>query len=98
VLRHQPETIGLQLDQAGWADLDILDNCAVQAGHALDRETILAVVETNAKRRFALSADGSRIRALPGHSTCRVCIDHTERTAPSRLYHGTATWFLDCIW
>ena len=68
VLRHRPETIGLSLDAQGWADLDDLIARAAARGQSLTRDLIARVVAENDKQRFALSADGRRIRANQGHS------------------------------
>jgi putative RNA 2'-phosphotransferase len=97
VLRHQPESIGLALDSEGWADLDALITCAANAGRKLSPALIAEVVATNEKKRFALSPDGKRIRAVQGHSTGSVAIAYAEQTPPDLLYHGTATRFLESI-
>ena len=68
VLRHAPESAGLRLDEAGWVDTDALLQAAARAGMTLDRATLERVVSENDKQRFALSADGTRIRANQGHS------------------------------
>ena len=59
-------------------------------------ELIEEIVRTNDKQRFALSDDGSRIRANQGHSV-KVELDLPPREPPELLYHGTATRFLDAI-
>lgn len=97
VLRHQPESIGLTLDSEGWADVNTLIACAKKDNDFIDQEIILKVVETSDKKRFALSEDGSRIRAVQGHSTQQVDIRYKEKMPPDFLYHGTATRFLDAI-
>jgi putative RNA 2'-phosphotransferase len=97
VLRHAPEAIGLNLDSQGWADIDALIAGAAIDGRALDRGLIQAVVDGNGKKRFSLSEDGSRIRAVQGHSTETVAITHEARTPPEFLFHGTATRFLESI-
>ncbi len=71
VLRHQPERIGLTLDGAGWAEVDELLAAARRAGVALDRPTLERVVAENDKQRFALSPDGTRIRASQGREVRR---------------------------
>ncbi|EMH4721376.1 TPA: RNA 2'-phosphotransferase [Pseudomonas aeruginosa] len=90
VLRHQPEAIGLTLDGEGWADIDALIAGAARDGRALDRVLLGAVVENNDKKRFALSADGQRIRAVQGHSHAAVAIAYAPAVPPAVLYHGTA--------
>ena len=96
VLRHQPESIGLQLDAAGWARADDLIAAARQTGKALDDELLRQIVERGDKRRFALSADGRRIRANYGHSI-PIDLGLEPVEPPDLLYHGTATRFLDSI-
>ena len=97
VLRHEPHAIGLTLDREGWAEIDALIGGAQQAGHALDVELIRAVVGSSDKKRFALSDDGQRIRAVQGHSTDAVAIQREPKQPPEFLYHGTASRFLDSI-
>lgn len=97
VLRHEPHAIGLTLDREGWADVDTLIRLVRTAGQELDRALIQAVVANSDKKRFALSEDGKRIRAVQGHSTQDVSIAYAARTPPPVLYHGTATRFLASI-
>lgn len=54
VLRHQPETIGIELDQNGWTDTNELIVKANDYGIKVDRELLSHIVETNSKKRFAL--------------------------------------------
>jgi putative RNA 2'-phosphotransferase len=96
VLRHDPEKIGLTLDAAGWAEVDELIAAAARSGVDLDRETLARVVAENDKQRFALSPDGRRIRANQGHSV-DVDLGLEPRTPPERLFHGTASRFVDSI-
>lgn len=96
VLRHQPKTAYLTLDSAGWTDVeDLLRGCA-KARHPLTRKQLQHIVETNAKKRFEFSADGTRIRASQGHSI-QVDLAYESQVPPELLYHGTATRFLDSI-
>ncbi|SFI60091.1 putative RNA 2'-phosphotransferase [Pseudomonas argentinensis] len=97
VLRHEPQTIGLQLDSEGWAEIDALLEGAARSGRQLDIEPLQAVVADNDKQRFSLSADGRRIRAAQGHSTTQVQLQHVQKQPPERLYHGTASRFLQSI-
>lgn len=97
VLRHQPDAIGITLDLEGWADIEVLIAAAAKDGKQLDRDLIQAVVATNDKKRFAISEDGLRIRAVQGHSTESVDINYVEQVPPEFLYHGTATRFMESI-
>lgn len=96
ILRHHPESIGLTLDSQGWADIDELIRTAKQAGQALDRTLLEGVVWENNKQRFALSADGSKIRANQGHSI-EIDLALIPIEPPPILYHGTAKRFLTSI-
>lgn len=96
VLRHQPATAHLTLDAAGWAGVEeLLAGCA-KARRAITREQLQHVVDTNAKKRFEFSADGTRIRASQGHSI-EVDLAYEPQEPPALLYHGTATRFLVAI-
>ncbi|MFD4611886.1 RNA 2'-phosphotransferase [Streptomyces sp. NPDC058440] len=86
-LRHQPERIGLTLDEAGWVEIDALITAASAHGFRFTREELDHVVATNDKRRFAI--EGSRIRASQGH-TIDVDLGLPAATPPPYLYHGTA--------
>lgn len=97
LLRHQPQSIGLTLDREGWAEIDELLDCAQRHGKKITRALIEQAVRLNDKKRFALSPDGRRIRAVQGHSSGLVDISYTPQTPPDLLWHGTATRFLDAI-
>jgi putative RNA 2'-phosphotransferase len=96
VLRHAPETIKLQLDKNGWADVDELIAQCNQFGKKLDFDLLEEVVETNDKKRFAFNEDLTKIRASQGHS-----IDVDLGLNPTQpigfLYHGTVKEFIDSI-
>ena len=96
VLRHQPETAYIQLDEAGWVEVDsLLAGCA-RARKPLTMEQLNHIVSTNSKRRFEFSESGTHIRASQGHSV-EVDLQYAPQTPPELLYHGTASRFLDDI-
>lgn len=97
LLRHEPQSIGLQLDDQGWADLDDLIEQSSRHGRPISRDDILEVVATSDKKRFTLSDDNRRIRAAQGHTTKSVQLEYPQSTPPEHLYHGTASRFLDSI-
>jgi putative RNA 2'-phosphotransferase len=96
VLRHHPDAIQLQLDANGWANVDDLIKGARSQGVLLDMPLLLHVVETNNKKRFALNADKTRIRASQGHSV-DIELGLQPQQPPPVLYHGTSTRFLNLI-
>ncbi|MFF6780948.1 RNA 2'-phosphotransferase [Streptomyces sp. NPDC012510] len=93
-LRHQPERIGLTLDDGGWVSIDTLIEAAASHGFHFTRAELNHVVEANDKRRFAVAGD--RIRANQGH-TIEVDLGLPSATPPPHLYHGTVTAFLGAI-
>jgi len=93
VLRHAPETAGLELDPGGWAP--IADVIAGAEG-PLTEDQIRSVVASSDKQRFSISEDGLRIRANQGHSV-PVDLGLIPQTPPDRLYHGTVEKFLAAI-
>lgn len=97
ILRHAPEKIGLALDPQGWADIGQLLALANQHGRRISREQLDEVVGRDSKTRYAISADGLRIRANQGHSLAAVEIALPASTPPAVLYHGTASRFVDAI-
>ncbi|MBC9910052.1 RNA 2'-phosphotransferase [Chitinophaga varians] len=96
VLRHSPETIGLQLDDQGWADVQELMGKAARKGQHFSMEELLIVVAECEKQRFALNDDHTRIRANQGHSV-NVSLDLEAVEPPEYLYHGTVGKFMQAI-
>ena len=92
VLRHKPQSIGLNLDINGWADIDELIEKAKNM--ELSKELIEEVVKDNDKQRFIIK--NNKIRANQGHSI-EVDLEFKSVTPPSKLYHGTATKFIESI-
>lgn len=88
VLRHQPETIGIQLDQNGWTDVDTLLEKSNSYGIKFDKEILMHIVESNSKKRFAFTDTFDKIRASQGHSI-DIELGYTNQKPPEILYHGT---------
>lgn len=96
VLRHRPDTLGLELGEGGWVTVDDLLGAFVHTGRPLSRDRLEIVVAENDKQRFEFSQDQSRIRARQGHSV-EVDLGYELASPPDVLYHGTATRNLDSI-
>lgn len=96
VLRHQPEKIGLSLDENGWADVAELLRLSKNANVKFSLEDLINVVRENDKQRFVFSEGNTKIRANQGHS---VSIDLAldPIIPPNTLYHGTAINNLSAI-
>lgn len=89
ILRHKPETIGITLDEHGWADVkELIDGINHSPGNKIDMETLEEIVRTDEKQRYSFNEDHSRIRANQGHSIS-VDVELEERIPPAILWHGT---------
>lgn len=91
ILRHKPETIGLKLDENGWANVDELIKKM-----NLSLSDLEQIVKNNNKNRYSFSEDKTKIRANQGHSV-KVDVELKEVYPPSILYHGTAEKNVDSI-
>jgi putative RNA 2'-phosphotransferase len=89
VLRHQPELIGLNLDEQGWTPVPELLEKLRQQNIVIDHTALQQIVATNNKKRFAFNEDQTQIRASQGHSV-GVSLDYHPTIPPAVLYHGTA--------
>jgi len=96
ILRHQPDVIGIKLDENGWADVDALIAGCNRKGNKLDFKILQYIVENNSKKRYAFNEDCSKIRASQGHSL-EVELGYTAQEPPETLYHGTAQQHLESI-
>lgn len=90
LLRHQPEAIGLGMDNHGWVSVAELIGKINGAGRYHITESVLAeIVRTDNKGRFRYSEDGQKIKACQGHSLSWVEPELTVCPPPKYLYHGT---------
>lgn len=90
VLRHRPDAIGLTLDPGGWAAIEDLQAASAVRGRVITRVQLDEVVAHDDKHRFAIHADGQRIRACQGHSIA-VDLGYAPTLPPEVLYHGTTS-------
>lgn len=96
ILRHKPETIGIKLDDYGYADVNELIEKINNTGRNINIEILEQIVKEDNKQRYSFNDDRSKIRANQGHSI-NVNVELRELEPPRFLYHGTATRFLDNI-
>lgn len=96
VLRHSPETIGIELDENGWADVDELIKKCAKHRYVFTIVQLEEIVATNNKKRYAFNEDNTKIRANQGHSI-DINLELNSVEPPEYLYHGTATRFLSSI-
>lgn len=88
ILRHKPETIGISLDEHGWANVDELIS-GIAKLQPFDMDMLKEIVETDNKQRYSFNEDMTLIRANQGHSI-PVDVELEKKTPPTILYHGTA--------
>src|SRR3712207_2229181 len=96
LLRHQPENLGITLDEAGWTDVQELLVKMQQKGMQVNFELLKQVVDNNDKKRFAFNQDFTKIRASQGHSIS-IDLGLQPQEPPDFLYHGTAEKNLNSI-
>lgn len=94
VLRHDPAAIGIELEDGGWVDVDVLLAALAANGRPLEPERLDRLVSGMDKPRFERA--GGRIRATHGHSV-DVDIRRSPAVPPPVLYHGTVERFLPRI-
>ena len=88
VLRHNPASIGLSLDENGYACICELLVKLDESGANVDKATLKKIVESDKKGRFSFNDDKTKIRANYGHSFA-VDLNLTPLCPPAVLYHGT---------
>jgi len=64
ILKHNPQSIGLQLNADGWLNIDDLIKNANANGKSITREQVQTIVASHDEKRFALNDDGLQIRAI----------------------------------
>ena len=97
ILRHKPETVGISLDEHGWADVrELIAGVNRAEGHFLDLETLEEIVRTDEKQRYSFNEDHTSIRANQGHSI-PVDVELEEKTPPDVLWHGTGEKYVSAI-
>ena len=95
ILRHKPETIGITLDEHGWANVEDLIN-GINKTYPLTMEGLEEIVRTDEKQRYSFNEDKTLIRANQGHSI-PVDVELSELEPPEVLYHGTGEKYRSSI-
>ena len=89
VLRHNPAHLGIQLDNHGWTNVEVLLNQLNKQQEKINFDILKHIVDTNAKKRFSFNEDLTLIRASQGHSV-EIELNYTAQIPPTILFHGTA--------
>lgn len=96
ILRHKPQTIGISLDEFGYANVEELIDGVNKSGRSMDLETLKAIIKEDKKTRYSFNEDLTMIRANQGHSM-KVNVRLAELEPPAFLYHGTAERSIESI-
>lgn len=95
ILRHKPETIGITLDEHGWANVDELIR-GVSKTHLLDMDILEEIVKNDNKQRYSFNEYETLIRANQGHSV-PVDVELQQVEPPEYLWHGTGEKYVSSI-
>jgi putative RNA 2'-phosphotransferase len=87
VLRHDPEKIGISLDQNGWTDLGELVLRLAPVFNGIQLQEIEDIERNDSKNRYEIA--NGRIRAAQGHSVDIANDSFKRMTPPEFLFHGT---------
>ena len=93
ILRHKPETIGICLDEHGWAKVDELI-AGIAKTRPFDMRMLEEIVRTDEKQRYSFNEDKTLIRANQGHSI-PVDVELEQKLPPDILWHGTGEKYMD---
>lgn len=95
ILRHKPQTIGITLDEHGWANVEELI-AGIQKDRPLNMEILEQIVATDDKGRYSFNDDKTLIRANQGHSV-HVDVELEQKEPPETLWHGTGEKYVAAI-
>lgn len=95
ILRHKPDTIGITLDEHGWANVTELIE-GISKTRPFDMKMLEEIVDTDEKQRYSFNEDKTLIRANQGHSVS-VDVELRQVLPPQYLYHGTGEKYVSSI-
>lgn len=95
ILRHHPESVGITLDEHGWADVEELIE-GIKKKQRFNREMLEEIVRTDEKQRYSFNEEKTLIRANQGHSI-PVDVELPEVVPPRYLWHGTGEKYVESI-
>lgn len=95
-LRHDPDCLGLKMDNNGWVSVSNLLEGLSKKGMSITFEELVHIVDTNDKKRFAFNELKTAIKANQGH-TIDVDLNLIKQRPPAILYHGTPETVVDLI-
>lgn len=89
VLRHQPEKIGINLDEYGRVEInELINKFNAHYGQKIDQSQIKQIIKESPRQRYII--EKNYIRALYGHSIPVLPLQAPD-IPPEILYHGTSS-------
>ena len=95
ILRHRPESIGISLDEQGWANVDELLS-GIGEQYPINMDMLEEIVRADKKQRYSFNEDKTLIRANQGHSI-PVDVELPAAIPPETLWHGTGEKYVASI-
>lgn len=95
ILRHRPNTIGISLDEHGWASVEEL-LAGISKTQYMIRKCLRKLWKQIARQRYSFNEDKTLIRANQGHSI-DVDVELPKKQPPVILYHGTGEKYVASI-
>lgn len=96
ILRHKPESIGITLDEHGWANVEELVAGIAKTTQGFTKEILDEIVRTDNKGRYSYNEDGTKIRANQGHSI-QVDVELEKKNPTEILWHETGEKYVESI-
>lgn len=92
ILRHKPETIGITLDEHGWANVDELIE-GISKSRPFNMDILEEIVRTDEKQRYSFNDDKTLIRANQGCCSSSGRAFSTDRSeAETILFRWMWNW------
>ncbi|HHT96354.1 MAG TPA: RNA 2'-phosphotransferase [Clostridiales bacterium] len=97
ILRHQPQAIGMKLNEEGYVNVsELLNAINNETKFNITMNTLQEIVNEDDKNRYSFNHDKTMLRANQGHSI-NVNVGLIEKQPKRNLYHGTSTKYMDNI-
>ena len=92
LLRHKPESIGLNMDSEGWVNVnELIKKINSDTEYHINKTILEEIVATDNKGRYVFKGKNNDfIRACQGHSIKTIDLKFEDVEPPNVLYHGTS--------
>ena len=90
VLRHKPESIGIDMCDQAWVSVDSLLSKLKNTPNEITLDELKHIVDTDTELRYSFKDNYQYIRCEQGHSVDFVNVVYDRYYPNSNLYHGTS--------